>query len=125
VPVAIMIGVLSIVVAMVSYSAGVWSAFRKRGIGRMQVALLWLGVACDAGGTAMMALQVGYYRLDPHGIIGTVAIAGMAAVAAFATYALVKADERLGAKIASWAVAPWVFWVAMFVWGMIARAPRR
>jgi uncharacterized repeat protein (TIGR03987 family) len=124
-PVVVMIGVLAIVLALVLYSVGVWSGFRKRGVGRLQVTLLWLGVACDVGGTSAMASSLGYYRLDAHGILGTAAMIAMAAVAAVATYALVKADERLGGLVARWATAPWVFWVAMFLWGMASRAPKR
>lgn len=123
-PVNIIIGLLALLVALVTYSIGVWSAFRRKTVNGRDVTLLWVGVAFDMLATAMMAVQIGGFARDLHTAVALLAWAGMTAAAALATWAWRGADGAR-ATVARWMVAPWVFWVAVFVYGMIDRGARR
>ena len=70
-PVFVMSGLLSVTLAFVFYTWGIWGAKRGGEIKTKHVVFLWLGLILDAGGTGLMAMQIGFYRMDIHGIIGT------------------------------------------------------
>jgi hypothetical protein len=128
-PVNIIVGLLSLLVAVILYTVGTWSAYRKGGFGRRQVVLLWTAVVFDVLATVMMGLSVGGLDLSAKGWLHTVvALAVMAVMAlciALGTLAFVRKDDALGRTMSRVIVAPWVLWVAVFVWGMLARGPGR
>ena len=70
-PLFVMSGLLAVTLALVFYTWGIFGPRRAKAIKPMHVAFLWLGLVLDAGGTALMAMQIGYYRMDIHGVIGT------------------------------------------------------
>lgn len=124
-PVNILVGVLSVVVALVLYSIGAWGAFRAKGVARKHAILLWVGFFFDVLATTMMALQIGGFEKSLHTAIALLAMAGMLAAAAFGSWALKKADAALSATVARWVLAPWALWAFVFVWGMAARGSQR
>lgn len=129
-PVTIMIGLLALLVALACYSVAVWGAFRKKAVGGTQLVLLWVGFVFDVVATAMMALQIGGLDLRPggpmlHTVLALAGMFGMLAAAGVGTYAYVKREDGLSASVARWAVAPWLLWVGVFVWGMIDRGAAR
>jgi uncharacterized repeat protein (TIGR03987 family) len=130
VPINIIIGLLSLAIALTLYSIAVWGAFRAHTIRRGHVTLLWTGFFFDVLATCMMAIAAGGLDLTPlsdmlHTVIALLAMAGMAVFAFLATRALSAADEATRAGLARWAPAPWVLWVVVFVWGMVARGSQR
>jgi hypothetical protein len=128
-PVSVMVGLLALLLAVVFYSIGTWGAFRRRGFARSQVITLWTGAAFDIVATVAMASTIGGLDLSAKGWLHTVlalaVMAGMMVTAAVGTYALVKNDDKLARGTARFVAAPWVAWVAVFVWGMATRMPRR
>jgi hypothetical protein len=128
-PVNVMVGLLSLLIAVIMYTVGTWTAFRKKGFGTVQVVTLWLGVVFDFVATGSMAMSIGGLDLSPDGWLHTVlallVMAGMAISAIVGTYAMVKKNDSLGASMAKIIVIPWVAWVAMFVWGLVSRMPSR
>jgi hypothetical protein len=128
-PISVLIGVVSLLFAVVFYSMGVWGAFRRRGFSRLDVVALWVGAVFDIIATASMASTIGGLDLSQKGWLHTTlalaVMVGMMATAAVGTFAFVKHDEKVAAITARLAVAPWVAWIAVFVWGMATRMPRR
>ena len=129
-PPNVVIGLVALLVALVAYSIGVWGAWRKKGATPFHLACLWVGVVFDIVATASMSYSLGWkFDFSPDGWLHTVlALAvflGMLIVASLTTGALKKADDALRATVAKWALAPWALWVAVFVWGMIERSPKR
>ncbi|HEX9092425.1 MAG TPA: hypothetical protein VF902_00440 [Coriobacteriia bacterium] len=125
-PANVIIGLFALLVALVAYSIGVWGAFRKKGATPMHLGALWVGVVFDIAATASMSYSLGWKLENSlHTYLALAAFFGMTIVAALATWAWVKKNDALRATLAKWAVAPWVLWVGVFVWGMLARAPKR
>jgi len=58
-PVNVIVGLVSLLFALILYSVGTWSAFRRKGFGVSQVAALWLGFAFDVIATVSMAWRIG------------------------------------------------------------------
>lgn len=128
-PVTVIVGLLALLLALIHYSIGVWTAFRRKGFGRLQVWTLWLGVFFDIAATVSMGWTVGGLDLStkglPHTVLALIAFLGMLLVAIVGEMSYVRKDEALGARWSRYAIAPWVFWVAVFLWGLATRMPSR
>jgi len=119
-PVFVMSGLLSVTLAFVFYTWGIWGARRGREIKTRHVVFLWLGLVLDAGGTALMAMQIGFYRMDIHGIIGTLAILLMLVSAVWASYAKAKNDDAATQTYLRASIWVWAFWLLPYFYGFIA-----
>ncbi|MEI7813622.1 MAG: hypothetical protein WCJ13_02375 [Coriobacteriia bacterium] len=122
-PVNVIVGLISLLFALILYSVGTWTAFRRKGFGVLQVTTLWLGFAFDVIATVSMAWRIGGLDFStPQGTLHTslalLVMAGMAISAAIGTYAWSKQDGQLGTKMARFIPVPWVLWLAMFLWGL-------
>lgn len=123
-PVYVLSGLLSVTLAFVFYTWGIWGPRKRKEIKPLHVTFLWLGLVLDAGGTALMAMQIGYYRMDIHGIIGTLAIALMAVSAIWATVVRTKRDPAAVALYIRFSVLVWAFWLLPYFYGFIANRVR-
>ena len=125
-PLNVIVGLVSLFVALVLYSVGTWTAFRRKGFGVTQVVTLWLGFALDVTATISMAWRIGGLDFSTpagslHTILALLVMAGMALSAAVGTYAWARQDAELGVKMARIIPAPWALWLVMFLWGMSAK----
>ncbi|HEY3317945.1 MAG TPA: hypothetical protein VGK50_05945 [Coriobacteriia bacterium] len=129
-PLNIVVGLIALFFALLLYSMGVWGAFRKKAVQRRNLAHLWAGFAFDVVATSMMAIQIGGLDLRPgtpllHTVLALLGMAGMLAAAILGTWAFVKRNDVVRARVATYVLAPWAVWVAVFVWGMIERGGAR
>lgn len=129
-PLNIVIGLVSLLVALVLYSLGTWGAFRAKAVTSRHVTYLWIGFAFDVLATAMMAIAAGGLDLEPladllHTVVAFVAMFGMLAVAIVGSRALASSAQSTLSALAKWIVAPWAIWLFIFVWGMLARGSQR
>jgi len=128
-PASVMIGLLGLLVAVVSYTVGTWMAFRRKRFDRSSLTALWLGFAFDVIATASMAMTIGRLDFSPDGWLHTTlalgVMAGMLLFASLGTYAVAKGNEQLSTATARAVVVPWALWVAVFVWGLADKMPRR
>jgi uncharacterized repeat protein (TIGR03987 family) len=129
-PVNIIVGLVALLVALILYSMGALGAFRSKSVTRRHVTYLWIGLAFDTVATAMMAIEAGGLDLSPlpdllHTIVAFLAMFGMLAVVIAGTRAVMASNDQMRAAVAKWALAPWVLWVFVFVWGMISRGSAR
>jgi hypothetical protein len=128
-PVNIIVGLVALLVALVTYSIGTWGAFRAKAVSAKHLLMLWIGVAFDVLATVMMGLQSGGLDLSPKGLWHTVfalaAFFGMLAVAAVGTWAQRAGRDDILARLSRWVLAPWALWVIVFLWGMATRGAAR
>lgn len=128
-PVNIIVGLLSLLVAIVLYTVGTWSAFRRRGFTSRLLVVLWVGVVFDVLATVMMGMQIGGLDLTPaglpHTVLALLAMAGMVVGIGVATYGLANGNEQLQRLVSRLLIAPWALWVAVFVYGMMTRGAAR
>jgi hypothetical protein len=125
-PVNVIVGLVSLLLAFTLYSVGTWTAFRRKGFGPLQVVTLWMGFTLDVIATISMAWRIGGLDFSTpagslHTILALVVMAGMAISAAVGTYAWSKQDVQLGAKMARFIPAPWALWLVMFIWGLSSK----
>jgi hypothetical protein len=125
-PLNIIIGLVALLVALVSYSIGTWGAFRAKALGRRHVVYLWVGFAFDVLATAMMAISAGGLDVSPlshllHTVVAFAAMFGMLAIAVAGSRALATLDDATLVRLPRWVVAPWALWVFVFIWGLFAR----
>jgi len=97
--------------ALLFYSIGVWS---ERLQGRLKVwhtVFFWMGLVCDTWGTGMMFEFVGGMTFDVHGISGLLAIILMFIHAIWATYVLLRKDEKMIVNFHKFSVFVWLVWL--------------
>ena len=122
-----LIGVVGMIVAMVLYSIGVWSAFRGKRFSQKNVMFVLAGVIFDVIGTGGMFVTAGNKFLfdTPLNMVHTsaalVAFFGMLVVGLFGVWAIQSKKDEMLAKLSRWALAPWTLWAIVFVWGMAQR----
>lgn len=120
-PVTRIVGILALLVTLVLYTMAVWQAFRAKGFKPKQLYFLWIGFVFDVLATAMMAIAAGGVKDDLHSIIAFIGMFGMLAATIIATWAYAKNKQSVLAAVAKWITIPWVAWVAVFIYGMVAR----
>lgn len=129
-PVNILVGLVALLVALVTYSIAVFGALRAKTLEPVHLTLLWVGFVFDVLATVMMALQIGGLDLRSggpllHTVLALAAMFGMLGSAAVGTWAYVAKNKKVSAAVASWVVRPWLVWVVVFVWGMATRGAAR
>lgn len=103
--------VIIINLALLFYSIGVWA---ERFQGRLKVwhtAFFWLGLFWDTWGTGLMFDMAGGMTFDIHGLSGLLAILLMLIHAVWATYVLVKKDEKMILSFHKFSVIVWLVWL--------------
>ena len=102
---------ITITLALVLYSIGVWS---ERFAGKLKpwhLAFFWLGLVFDTWGTGLMMEMAGGMSFDIHGISGAIAIVLMLIHAIWATIVLVRKDEKMINNFHKFSVLVWVIWL--------------
>ncbi len=113
--------VIIINLALLFYSIGVWS---ERIQGRLKVwhtVFFWMGLVCDTWGTGMMFEFVGGMSFDIHGISGLLAIVLMLVHAIWATYVLLKKDEKMIVSFHKFSIFVWLVWLIPYFSPMALR----
>jgi len=115
------IAVIIINFALLFYSIGVWS---ERIQGRLKVwhtVFFWMGLVCDTWGTGLMFDYAGGMMFDIHGISGVLAIALMFIHAIWATYVILKKDEKMIVSFHKFSIFVWLVWLIPYFSPMVFR----
>jgi hypothetical protein len=129
VPINIIVGNIALIIALVLYSVAIWGAFRAKAFSGKHLAMMWLGIIFDLLATFMMVISAGgSLQWDTpanklHTALALAAFFGMVGVASGVSP--LKANERCRALFTKIAIAPWVLWLGVYVWGMVTRMPTR
>jgi uncharacterized repeat protein (TIGR03987 family) len=103
--------VIVINLALLFYSIGVWSERIQGRLKGWQTAFFWIGLVCDTWGTGMMFDFVGGMSYDVHGFSGVLAIALMFVHAIWATFVLVRKNEKMIVSFHKFSIFVWLIWL--------------
>lgn len=112
--------------ALVLYTAGVWSERVQRDLKGWHVVLFWLGIVCDGTATYLMRLLV-MMGEDPgviHGVTGLAAFLLMLLHALWATWVFLRGRPEAREGFHRYRVAVWVVWLVPYLGGMVAGIAR-
>lgn len=100
--------------ALVFYSIGVWSERFAGQLKPWHLAFFWLGLVFDTWGTGMMMDMAGGLTFDIHGVTGVVAILLMLIHAVWATFVLIRKDEKMINNFHKFSVVVWLIWLVPY-----------
>ena len=109
--------------AMVLYTIGVWSERIKRRLKYWHLWFFWSGLVCDTIGTTAMA-EIGgaLFRFNFHGLTGMTAILLMLFHSTWATWVLVRKDEKRIRTFHRFSIFVWIVWMIPMIGGMVLGA---
>ena len=115
--------IITITLALVFYTIGVWSEHRSKRLKKIHLIFFWLGLCMDTTGTILMG-QIAKRsmfsgKLSLHGVTGTLAIVLMIVHAVWATIVLIKDNEDSAKNFHRLSIAVWVIWLVPYILGMI------
>lgn len=118
--------------ALVLYTAGVWSEKIQGELNRRHLLIFWLGIICDWLGTAAMgeiaraaAGEVPHagaylpFHTNFHSLTGFFALALMVVHAGWATFVLLGGRQNARRNFHRYSLMVWLVWLIPFVSGML------
>lgn len=117
--------IITITLALVFYTTGVFGERKSKNLTKKHVILFWLGLVCDTIGTLTMSSLSGSTSgvvsatsQSIHGITGLLAIALMIFHAIWATLVLSKNDEKRKETFNKFSITVWLIWLVPYIVGM-------
>jgi uncharacterized repeat protein (TIGR03987 family) len=116
----LLFSMLTITLALVFYSVGVWAERISRYLKKWHVITFWIGFSFDVTGTlAMHKLSNHPFDLtDFHILTGQIALWLMLAHAIWATRVIQNKNETLRLKFHKYSLFVWLFWLIPYFGGM-------
>ena len=118
---------ISITLALVLYTVGVFSEWTSGTLGLRHVLLFWGGLTFDTTGTAIMSGIAGQSDasagIGVHGVTGMLAIALMLVHALWATVVYLRRNERSQRTFHTFSTLVWLVWLVPYVIGMLVGIP--
>lgn len=109
---------ISITLALVFYTVGVWSERIQGQLKKWHLVIFWSGLVFDTIGTAFMGkLSASGFRLNFHGITGLLAILLMVFHAVWATIVVVRDDKEARADFHKFSIIVWLIWLIPYLSG--------
>lgn len=115
----LILAIVTITLALVFYTIGVFSERKARTLRTWHVVTFWIGFLFDSIGTSLMSRMAGGFTINLHGITGMIAIVLMAIHAIWATVTLIKGDVTAKARFHKFSIFVWLIWLIPYVLGMI------
>lgn len=117
------VAIVTITLALVFYTIGVWSEHRSRRLKKIHLIFFWLGLCMDTTGTLLMgriadrSMLSG--KLSLHSVTGALAIILMIVHAVWATVVLVRGSEESAKNFHKLSIAVWAVWLIPYILGMV------
>lgn len=118
--------IITITLALVFYTIGVFGERKAKTLNKKHVIIFWLGLICDTTGTLTMSQiaksgveTIGARSQMIHGITGALAIVLMLFHAGWATWVLFKGNDVQKSKFHKFSILVWAIWLIPYVIGMI------
>jgi uncharacterized repeat protein (TIGR03987 family) len=118
------LAIVTIVSALLFYTAGVWG---ERLTGRLKpwhLLLFLFGLICDTTGTTLMGEIAGKMELNIHGMTGALAIVLMLVHALWASGVLIVNREKALLRFHKFSMTVWLIWLVPFLSGMVGAMKR-
>ena len=114
--------IITITLALIFYTIGVWAEHRARELKPRHLAFFWLGFAMDTTGTSLMSRMAEHSLasgvMSLHGITGAIAIVLMLIHAIWASIVLIKKDSEAAGRFHKFSLAVWTIWLIPYFIGM-------
>ena len=112
---------VTITLALVFYSLGVWAEQISRFLTKWHVWMFWTGFVFDVTGTLAMHFisENPFNLLDLHTLTGQIALWFMLAHAIWATVVVKRNNIRLRKKFHRYSLFVWLIWLVPYIGGMI------
>ncbi len=111
--------VISINLALLFYTIGVWSEKKQGELKRWHLIVFWIGLVFDTLGTTIMGnIANGGFKFNFHGITGLFRFL-MLFHALWATFVLIKNDEKAKSNFHKFSIFVWIIWLIPFISGAI------
>lgn len=117
--------IVTITLALVFYTVGVWAEKKSNTLKPWHVVTFWLGLICDTTGTLTMgqiaktgSSDISALSSNIHGITGLLAIVLMIFHALWASWVLYKNDEKQKATFHKLSIVVWAIWLVPYLIGM-------
>jgi uncharacterized repeat protein (TIGR03987 family) len=117
------ISTVSITLALIFYSIGVWSERLAKILKPKHLAFFWAGLVFDTTGTTLMMQIADGNFLNLHGLTGFLAILLMLFHAIWATLTLIKHDEARLRSFHRFSLVVWLVWLVPYIIGMVINMP--
>lgn len=122
----LILAIVTITLALIFYTIGVWSERRSNTLKRWHVLCFWAGLIFDTTGTlTMTAIANGnggaanQLASTIHAVSGTLAIALMIVHALWATIVLLGKDQTKKQNFHRFSIVVWAFWLIPYLAGMV------
>lgn len=116
----------AITLALVFYTVGVFGEARAGSLQKKHLILFWIGLACDTTGTTIMTsiARSSHGAGSPlHAITGALAIVFMLFHAVWATFVLLRGDEKSREGFHKLSVGVWLIWLVPYCVGLLVGIP--
>lgn len=117
----LIIAIISITLALIFYTIGVFGEKRKGELTILHTVLFWCGFVFDTLGTTIMG-QISKTTektgLNLHAITGGLALILMAFHALWATFIIIKKDEKSKKVFHKFSIIVWAIWLVPYILGM-------
>ncbi|MBP9779249.1 TIGR03987 family protein [Candidatus Gracilibacteria bacterium] len=114
----LIISLIFVHIALILYSIGVWKFFASKVLSGRHLFYFWTGFIADCIATAFMAVLARGIVLNPHTIIGFMALFFMFLHAGGATYLLKNKDTLHMKTYSKVSIAAWIFWILSYLTGI-------
>jgi TIGR03987 family protein len=112
--------IVSISLALVFYSIGVWSEKIQGNLKKWHLCIFWTGFVFDTLGTTLMSKIANEgFTLNFHGVTGLIAIVLMLFHALWATKVLIKNNPVERKNFHKFSILVWLIWLIPYVSGAI------
>ncbi|MEG0371779.1 MAG: HsmA family protein [Clostridium sp.] len=119
------LAVISITLALVFYTIGVFRERKSGTLKKSHVIIFWIGLVCDTIGTITMGsiansgdMMVTGQAQYIHGITGGLAIILMLFHAVWASFVIYKDDEKTKKFFHKFSIVVWLIWLIPYFVGM-------
>lgn len=115
----LILAIITITLALVFYTIGVFSERRSGSLKKKHVILFWVGLLFDTTGTTIMSTMSNEGSLlSLHGLTGMMAIVLMLFHAIWATVVHVKNDLEKSKKFHKFSIVVWLVWLVPYILGV-------
>lgn len=118
----LVLAIVTISLALVLYSVGVWGEKISGRLSPLFLGLFWAGFVFDTIGTTLMSDMAGGFTLNLHGLTGAIALVLMLIHAIWATIVLVRKDNAWIMNFHKFSLAVWVIWLVPYLLGAALNA---
>ena len=121
----LLFAIVTITLALIFYTIGVWSEHKVKVLKKWHVAIFWFGLVCDTLGTSAMTRiaksntsSISASNISIHGITGVLAISLMFFHALWASWVLLKNHEKAKQFFHKFSLIVWIIWLIPYLIGM-------